>query len=46
MTPRDPSHKRYLIGLISCLLPIPDLRHPVFEKMLLRYSRPYDRKRL
>jgi len=32
---RDPSHKRYLIGLISCLLPIPDLMHPVFEKMLL-----------
>jgi len=32
---RDPSHKRYLIGLISCLLPIPDLSHPVFEKMLL-----------
>ena len=32
---RDPSHKRYLIGLISCLLPIPDLLHPVFEKMLL-----------
>jgi len=32
---RDPSHKRYLIGLISCLLPIPDLSHPVYEKMLL-----------
>jgi LacI family transcriptional regulator len=32
---RDPLHKRYLIGLISCLLPIPDLSHPVFEKMLL-----------
>jgi LacI family transcriptional regulator len=32
---RDPSHKRYLIGLISCLLPISDLSHPVFEKMLL-----------
>jgi LacI family transcriptional regulator len=32
---RDPSHKRYLIGLISCLLPIPDLMHPVFEKILL-----------
>lgn len=32
---RDPSHKRYLIGLISCLLPIPDLMHPVFERMLL-----------
>jgi LacI family transcriptional regulator len=32
---RDPLHKRYLIGLISCLLPIPDLAHPVFEKMLL-----------
>lgn len=32
---RDPSHKRYLIGLISCLLPIPDLSHPVFEKLLL-----------
>ena len=32
---RDPSHERYLIGLISCLLPIPDLLHPVFEKMLL-----------
>jgi LacI family transcriptional regulator len=32
---RDPSHRRYLIGLISCLLPIPDLSHPVFEKMLL-----------
>ncbi|MGA9761449.1 MAG: substrate-binding domain-containing protein [Gaiellaceae bacterium] len=32
---RDPSHKRYLIGLISCLLPIPDLMHPVFEKMLV-----------
>ena len=29
---RDPSHKRYLIGLISCLLPIPDLMHPVFER--------------
>ena len=32
---RDPSHKRYLVGLISCLLPIPDLSHPVYEKMLL-----------
>ena len=32
---RDPSRKRFLIGLISCLLPIPDLSHPVFEKMLL-----------
>jgi len=32
---RDPSHPRFLIGLISCLLPIPDLMHPVFEKMLL-----------
>lgn len=32
---RDPSHQRYLIGLISCLLPIPDLSHPVFEKLLL-----------
>ncbi len=32
---RDPLHKRYLIGLISCLLPIPDLSHPVFEKLLL-----------
>jgi LacI family transcriptional regulator len=32
---RDPSHPRFLIGLISCLLPIPDLLHPVFEKMLL-----------
>ena len=32
---RDPSHKRYLIGLIYCLLPIPDLSHPVYEKMLL-----------
>ena len=26
---RDPSHPRFLIGLISCLLPIPDLPHPV-----------------
>jgi LacI family transcriptional regulator len=32
---RGQAHKRYLIGLISCLLPIPDLMHPVFEKMLL-----------
>jgi LacI family transcriptional regulator len=32
---RDPSHPRFLIGLISCLPPIPDLMHPVFEKMLL-----------
>ncbi len=32
---RDSSHKRYLIGLISCLLPISDLSHPIFEKMLL-----------
>jgi LacI family transcriptional regulator len=31
----DLPHKRYLIGLISCLLPIPDLMHPVFEKMLI-----------
>ena len=27
----DPSQKRVLIGLISCLLPIPDLMHPVFD---------------
>ena len=32
---RDPAHSRFLIGLISCLLPIPDLMHPVFERMLL-----------
>jgi LacI family transcriptional regulator len=32
---RDPSHSRFLIGLISSLPPIPDLTHPVFEKMLL-----------
>lgn len=32
---RDPSRPRFLIGLISCLLPIPDLMHPVFERMLL-----------
>lgn len=32
---RAPTQKRYLIGLISCLLPIADLSHPVFEKMLL-----------
>jgi DNA-binding LacI/PurR family transcriptional regulator len=32
---RDPSHKRFLVGLVSCLLPIPDLRHPVFDGMLL-----------
>jgi LacI family transcriptional regulator len=31
----DPSRQRYLIGFISCLLPIPDLQHPVFEKILL-----------
>ena len=30
----NPSRQRFLIGLISCLLPIPDLMHPVFEKML------------
>lgn len=32
---RNPSHPRFLIGLISDLLPIHDLKHPVFEKMLL-----------
>ena len=32
---RDPARKRYLIGLITGLLPILDLSHPVFEKMLL-----------
>jgi LacI family transcriptional regulator len=32
---RDPSRKRYLVGLISCLLPIPDLSHPVYEPMLI-----------
>lgn len=33
--PGNHSHQRFLIGLISCLLPIPDLMHPVFEKILL-----------
>jgi LacI family transcriptional regulator len=32
---RNPSHQRPLIGLISCLLPIPNPMHPIFEKMLL-----------
>lgn len=32
---RNASQQRFLIGLISCLLPIPDLMHPVFEKILL-----------
>jgi LacI family transcriptional regulator len=32
---RDPARKRYLIGLITGLLPILDLSHPVFEKILL-----------
>ncbi len=27
--------RRSLIGLISCLLPIPDLNHPIFERLLL-----------
>jgi len=31
---RDRPRQHFLIGLISCLLPIPDLMHPVFEKML------------
>ena len=32
---QEPTPERPLIGLISCLLPIPDLMHPVFEKILL-----------
>jgi LacI family transcriptional regulator len=27
--------RRFMIGLISCQLPIADLRHPVFEKLLI-----------
>lgn len=29
------AHHRFIVGLVSCLLPIPDLAHPIFEKMLL-----------
>jgi LacI family transcriptional regulator len=32
---REPTPRRSMVGLISCLLPISDLMHPVFEGLLL-----------
>ena len=33
--PRDPAPVRSLIGLVSCIEYIPDLLHPIFEKILI-----------